>query len=359
MTQSRAPRSLRHARPERGWRRTLGAAGGALALVATASACSSGSGSVEKPNLTVGVVSGIGAATFQVGVQQGDFSHNGLTVTIEPFATDAAAEAALQKGQIDLAFGDYSEFLNVGTSTVATSVQVVGEGYDAGEGTIGLVASTGSSLQNQQLSGTTGVAAQIADGGLTVDVPDLASPEYLALANWEIAEQTPLSLTATAGKIDAASNGQDGPTTAATMIKALASGSINAAALQEPYLTEAIETGQVTELANLDSGNADDMPIAGYFALSSTVQKDPNTIAAFQAGLAEAQTVGQSRVEVESALVAAKVSHEVAATTAIGLYPNGIVAANLTDVLSLMNSANLTTSGLSAASLTGGGTTGF
>jgi len=356
MTQSRAPWPLRHARPERGWRRTLGAAGGALALVATASACSSGSGSVEKPNLTVGVVSGIGAATFQVGVQQGDFSHNGLTVTIEPFATDSAAEAALQKGQIDVAFGDYSEFLNVATSTVATSVQVVGEGYDAGEDTIALVASTGSSLQNDQLSGTGGVAAQIADGTLSVDVPDLDSPEYLALANWEISEQTPLSLTAE--KVDATSNNQDGPTTAKTMISALASGSVSAAVLSEPYLTEAIETGDVTELANLDSGNADDMPIAGYFALSSTVQKDPNTIAAFQAGLAEAQTIGQSRVEVEAALVASKVSHEVAATTAIGLYPNGIVAANLTDVLSLMSSANLTTSGLSAASLTGGSSSG-
>jgi NitT/TauT family transport system substrate-binding protein len=356
MTQSRAPRSLRPARPERGWRRTLGAVGGALTLAAAASACSSGSGSVEKSNLIVGVVSGIGAATFEAGVQQGDFSHNGLNVTVQPYATDAAAESALQKGQIDIAFGDYSEFFNVATSTVATTLQVVGEGYDAGDNTIGLVAAAGSSLESESLSGTNGVADSIANGGLSVDVPDLSSPEYLALANWEIAEQTPINLVT--GKVLAASNNQDSATTAATMIKAVASGSVGAAVLQEPALTEALESGTVSELVNLDSGNAADMPISGWFALHTMVQKDPNTIAAFQAGLAEAQSLGQSRVDVEAALVASKVSHEVAATTAIGNYPTTIVAANLTNVLTLMSAANLTTAGLSAASLTGG-STGF
>jgi NitT/TauT family transport system substrate-binding protein len=131
---------------------------------------------------------------------------------------------------------------------------------------------------------------------------------------------------------------------------------VGTAVLSEPYLTQAIESGKVIELANLDSGNAANMPIDGYFALRTTVQNDPNTIAAFQAGLAEAQTLGDSRVDVESALVAEQVTHEVAATTSIGIYPTTIVASTLTNVLSLMGSANLPTTGLSAASLTGSNT---
>ena len=346
MSQSRASRSPRLARPERAWRRTLGALGGALALAATASACSSGSGSLEKPNLVVGVVSGIGETTFQLGYNAGDFSHNGLTITIMPFSTDAAAESALQKGTVDVAYGDYSEFLS---SSAAAQIQVVGEGYNAGSNTIGLIAAKGSSLATSSLTGTGGVAEQIANGDLSVDVPDSQSPEYVALANWAIAEQNPLN----ADKIDQSAGGNDSAATASAMINAVVSGSASTAVVQDPYLTEAIESGKVTELANLDSGNAVDMPISGYFALTSTVQKDPNTVAAFQAGLFEAQSIGASRVEVETALEAAKISPEVAATTSIGIYPTQLVAATLTNVLSLMDSANLPTTGLSAASLTG------
>jgi NitT/TauT family transport system substrate-binding protein len=348
MSQSRAPRSLRHARPERAWRRTAGALGGVLVLVATASACSSGSGSLEKPDLNVGVVSGIGAAAFELGYNAGDFSHDGLTINITPYATDAAAEAALQKGQIDVAFGDYSEFLS---SSTAASLEVVGEGYDAGDDTIGLIAASNSSLGGDSLTGSDGVAEQIATGGLSVDVPDVSSPEYLALANWAISNQNPLNLTA--HNIDQAANGNDSATTATTMINAVVSGSVSAAVVQDPYLTEAIETGKVTELANLDSGNAANMPVGGFFALASTVQKDPNTIAAFQSALTQAQTLGDSRVEIEGALVADKVTHEVAATTSIGNYPTGVVSSTLTNILSLMNSANLSTGSLSAGSLTG------
>jgi NitT/TauT family transport system substrate-binding protein len=351
MSQSRAPRSRRPARPERAWRRTLGALGGVLALVAAASACSSGSGSLEKPDLNVGVVSGIGAAAFELGYNAGDFSHYGLTINITSYATDSAAEAALQKGDIDVAFGDYSEFLN---SSSASSLEVVGEGYAAGNDTIGLVAAANSSLGGDSLTGDGGVAEQIATGGLSVDVPDLASPEYLALANWAISEQNPLNLTSE--NVHQAANGNDSATTATTMINAVVSGSAGVAVVQEPYLTEAIESGKVTELANLDSGNAVNMPIAGYFSLQSTVQKDPNTIAAFQSALTVAQTLGNSRVEIEGALVADKVSHEVAATTSIGNYPTSVVAATLTNILSLMNSANLQTGNLSAASLTGSNT---
>ena len=348
MSQSRAPRSLRLARPERGRRRILGALGGALALVGLVSACSSGSGSLEKPNLNVGIVSGIGAAAFELGVSQNDFSHAGLTVNVTPYATDAAAESALQKGDIDVAFGDYSEFLS---SSSATTLQVVGEGYDAGSNTIGLVAPTGSSLTTDSLTGKGGVAALIASGNLSVDVPDLSSPEYLALANWAIAEQIPLQQSTE--RVNSVQSSTGGAATATAEISAVESGSVSAAVIQDPFLTEAVETGKVTEVANLDSGNAVDMPLDGFFALRSTVQKDPNTIAAFQAALAQAQSLGTSRVEVEGALVSEKVTHEVAATTSIGDYPTTIVAATLTNVLSLMSSANLETSGLSAAALTG------
>lgn len=366
MSQSRAPRSSTRPPRPRAWHRTLGALGGVLVLAVTASACSSGSGSPEKSTLNVGVVDGLGAATLELGVSQHYFSDAGLTVNIVPEATDAAAESALKSGAVDLALGDYSEFLNSGVLTsdgtttnpspVASTVQVVGEGYNAGENTVGLVVRSGSSLANQALTGSGGVVAEISgttQNSVTVEVPDLASPEYVALANWAIAEQSPLD--AGSQHVRSASNNSDGATTAQTMVKAVLSGSAGAAVLAEPYLTQALESGAVTELANLDTGNSDNMPVSGYFALQTTAKNDPNTIAAFQSALAKSQALGVSRVEVEAALTAAgsKVSKELAATTALGNYPIGVVAANITNVLTLMANAGLQISTLTSDTLTG------
>lgn len=357
MSQSRAPRSPSSPPRPRAWRRTLGALGAVLALTATASACSSG-GSVEKPDLTVGVVDGLGAATVSLGVQQGVFSRAGLTVTLKPMHSDAEAEAALKDGSIDIAFGDYSEFLDVkNKASVATQIQVIGEGYDAGENTIGLVASsTDTSLQEAPLTGSNeSLSYRISNADTSVDVPTADSPEYVALANWAIGEQNPLGLNLTT--IHATQDsGQNSADNATAMRNQVTSGAVDTAVLQEPYLTEALETGKVTELANLDTGNADNMPIAGYFALTSMTQKDPNTIAAFQGALSDAQALGTSRVDVESALVKADapVSPEVAATTSIGNYPTGLVAANISNALTLMGAADIQTTNLSATTLTGG-----
>lgn len=354
MSESRAPRSPQFTRP-RAWRRTLGAVGTALAVAAAASACSSGGGGIEKSNLNVGVVDGIGAATFELGVQQHDFDQNGLSISITHFATDAQAETALQKGTVDIAFGDYSAFLDEGGSNpVAGKVQVVGEGYDAGDNTIGLVTGTSSSLLGDTLSGPDGVSGKIADGELSVDVPTSDSPELLALANWAILEQTPLN--ASTEHINSVGTSTDGATTAQAEVAAVEQGTASAAVLQEPYLTQALETGKVAQLADLDSGNANNMPVSGYFALASTAKNDPNTIAAFQTGLTEAQAIGSSRVQVEAALTAAKLSPQVAATASIGNFPTAIVEANLSNVLSLMGSANLQIGTEDAATLTGSAT---
>jgi NitT/TauT family transport system substrate-binding protein len=335
-------------------RRSIGALGAVAVLASAVTACSSGSGSLEKSNLNVGYVQGIGASAVSLGVSLNDFSAVGLNVTLKPFASDQAEEAALKSGAIDVALGDYTEFLDTSNSPVANSVQVIGEGYDAGANTIGLVAATGSSLASEQLTGDrSGVSYDIAQGSTTVAVPTADSPEFVALANWLIDEQNPLGLGLSSIR-SVQSQTTTGAAAAQAMVNEVVSGSADTAVLQEPYLTQELESGRVTEIANLDTGNANDMPLEGYFALSNTVSSDPNTIAAFQDGLAEAQALGQSRVQIESALKASGVSADVAATTEIGNFPSGIVAANVSNILTLMGSAQVQTSNLSSSVLTGG-----
>jgi NitT/TauT family transport system substrate-binding protein len=353
MSQSRAPRSAPVPPCARAWRRSAGALGGALVLASALSACSSGSGSLEKSSLKVGYVEGIGAATVNLGVTQQVFAATGLTVTLQSFTSDTAEELALKSGAIDIALGDYTAFLDTKNSPVAGSIQVIGEGYDAGDNTIGLVAANGSSLQGKALTGSSSVSSDIANQDTIVAVPTTDSPEYVALANWQIAEQNPLaqglsSIHAMQGA------GTDDDAAATAMVQAIGSGAAQAAVLQEPYLTQALETGKVVEIADLDTGNANNMPIDGYFTLTTTASSDPNTIAAFQEGLAQAQALGESRSDVEAALTKNGLSQQVASTTSIGNFPSGIVAANVGNIISLMDSAQVQTGNLTPGSLTGG-----
>jgi NitT/TauT family transport system substrate-binding protein len=356
MSQTRAPRSATLPLPRPNTRRRgLVALGGVLVLAAGAvSACSSGNGSLEKSTLNVGYVEGIGASAVSLGVSKNDFSSVGLTVNLKPFPSDPAEETALKSGAIDIALGDYTEFLDTSASPVANSVQVIGEGYDAGDNTIGLVAASGSPLADQALTGDkTGVSYNIAQGYTSVAVPTSDSPEFVALANWLIDEQNPLGLGLDSIK-SVQSQSTTGSDAAQAMVDQVVSGSANTAVLQEPFLTEELESGKVTEIADLDTGNANDMPIDGYFALANTVTSDPNTIAAFQDGLANSQALGESRVQIESALAQSGVTRQVAATTEIGNFPAGIVAANVSNILTLMGSAQIETSNLSSSALTGG-----
>jgi NitT/TauT family transport system substrate-binding protein len=345
-----APRRARPARSRARLAR-FGALGLSLAVTATTlTACSSGSASVETPDLTIGYVNTLGAAPFLLGIKQGLFNQGGLNVTDKEFATDADEEKALKDGQIQIALGDYTSFLdNQNAARVAPLLQVVGEAYDAGSDTFGLVAAR----SNTSLSAATGptIAYKIANADLTVSVPAFDSPEYVSLAAWAMSEQSPLPAPQATVKTAAAD--ADPAAAAKQIMNNISSGVSSAGVLQEPYLTQALETGKVVQLANLSSGTAADMPVAGYFALTKFTQSNPNTIAAFDAALAQAQALGDSRVSIEQALEAQSVDATLAATTQIGNFPSIVVPATIDNVLSLMNAAGLQIGTLSSGTLTG------
>jgi NitT/TauT family transport system substrate-binding protein len=307
---------------------------------------------VETANITVGYLGGLGAAPFLLGIKQNLFSQNGLNITPKPFNSDKDEEAALKSGDIQIALGDYTVFLDNQQSPVATAVQVVGEAYSAGSNTIGLIAKSKSAVSTQT---AITVAHDIAGGTTTVSVPSADSPEYVALAAWAMTEQAPM-----ATKLSSVSTIETDLSTADAakqITNNVASGADQTGVLQEPYLTEALETGKVVEVANLAAGTAADMPVSGYFALTKFTQTNPNTITAFDGALAQAQSLGGTRVNIEQALTTQSVSPALAATTNIGNFPTAVVPATIDNVLSLMNGAGLQTGALSSGTLTTTGTT--
>lgn len=348
-----APRGPVPPARSRARRTSLGALGLALALTATAvSGCSGGSGSVETANITVGYLSGLGAAPFLLGIKQNLFSQNGLNITPRPYNSDKDEEAALKSGDIQIALGDYTVFLDTQQSPVASSVQVVGEAYSAGSNTIGLIAKSGSAASTQA---AITLAHEISSGNTTVSVPSTDSPEYVALAAWAMTEQSPMATKLSS--VDSIHSDLSPADAAKKIADDVASGADATGVLQEPYLTQALESGKVVEAANLSAGTAADMPVSGYFAMTKFTQANPNTITAFDGALARAQALGGTRVNIEQALTNQSVTAQLAATTNIGNFPTAVVPATLDNVLSLMNGAGLQTGALSSGTLTTTGDT--
>ena len=319
----------------------------AAVLAAGASACSgssNGLGSPDQPNLRVGLVDSIGAVPFQIGSSTSThaFMDSGLTLAVQKFDSQQEELAALASNKIDVAYGEYAQFLN-GASTLATSdnIRVVSEAYDAGAGTIALLKRRGFTLP------TYGAGAGNAfncNGSVSIVVPSKQGTEYLALAAWFQSLGSPLPTNCPA--IVANPN----PTQA---IGAVASGQATATVLQEPYVTAAQISGGLQLDQDLATGNASAVPVDGYFATKAFVTKYPRTTAIFAADMAKLQASSGQRVVVETALRSAGgIDSRVIAAMQLGTYPSVVLPAKLDIVLRLMSNAGTVNGLLDSGKLT-------
>jgi NitT/TauT family transport system substrate-binding protein len=325
----------------------LALAGATAAVAVTATACSSGAsglGSPDQPTVRVGLVSSVGAVPFEIGIAQGNnsFMSAGLTITAQTFDTQADELTALAAGKIDIAYGEYAQFLN-SNSTLADSdnLRVVSEGYDAGSGTIGLLTRVGRALPswgpNNQFN---------CDGPTTIAVPSKSGTEYLALASWFQSLGAPLPNPTKCNAIREIPN----PTQA---IGAVATGQVSATALQEPYVTAGQINAGLQVAQDLATGNAQAVPVDGYFSTKTFVLKYPRTTAIFGAVMSKLQASSGQRVVVETALrTAGQLDSKVVATMQLGTYPSVVLPAKLDIVLRLMSGAGAVNGALDSAKLT-------
>jgi NitT/TauT family transport system substrate-binding protein len=327
----------------------LGVATASVAVSATAcSGGSSGLGSPDTTNLRVGVVDSVGVVPFEIGIspQYHSFSDAGLAITEQKFASEGDEMTALAQNKIDIAYGEYSQFLSGGGSpsqnlTSKNQIRIVSEAYDASPDTIALVVRKGGVAPNLPLQN----GRDFCKGSYTIGVSSYYSTEYLALSSWLQSQSTPVAI----GNCQAIVNLGD-PT---TVIKAVASGQITAGALQEPYVTAGEIDASLRVAADLASGNAADMPVDGYFATTDFVTRYPRTTAIFAAVMAKLQATGGQRIAVETAL-ATQAGNDPLVTSAmmLGSYPTVVLPAKLEIVNRLMNSAGTINGPLDVATLT-------
>lgn len=321
----------------------------AAAVAVTAGACSSnasGLGSPDHPSLKVGLIDSIGAVPFQIGTSstQHSFMDAGLTITVQKFATQSDELGALATGGIDIAYGEYAQFLD-SSSQLANNgdIRVVSEGYDASAGTIGLVTRSGTTLPKW---GPDDATHRLFDcnGPFTIAVPDKHGIEYLALAGW-------LGSLGSALPSDCAAIVE--VPNPAQIIGGVAAGRYSAAALQEPYVTGSEINAGLQMSQDLVTGNAASVPVDGYFATKTFVTQYPKTTAIFAAVMAKLQSESSERVIVETALHQSNtIDPKVIAMMQLGSYPSVVLPAKLDIVLRLMDTAGTRTGQMDSSKLT-------
>jgi NitT/TauT family transport system substrate-binding protein len=127
------------------------------------------------------------------------------------------------------------------------------------------------------------------------------------------------------------------------MAAQLAAGTIDAAAMPEPFATSAEQKYGAVELADLNQGATEQFPIQGYVVTKAWAQQNPGTLRAFVSALAQGQEVADtSRSSVEQAMEAltgpqnGEIPPIVASVMAVNIYPTAIDKVRIQRVADVM-----------------------
>jgi NitT/TauT family transport system substrate-binding protein len=303
--------------------RGLLAATAALAAFAGLASCAAAAATPpakgDGASVTVTVVPAPGAAGLYIAADDGLFAAAGLHVTIKDAVSASDTVPSLLSGKTDVVLGQWTTA--VAAEAKGAKLAAISEGNAGSSGLEELVTSPGSPITRlSQLPGKT-IAVNALKG-----LPQLLTVRLLK------DNDVPASRV----RFTAVSFPQ--------MAAVLAAGSIDAAFMVEPYLSQAEQKYGVTELADLDQGSTVDFPVTGYFTTRAWEAADPAAAAAFTQALRQGQQkAATDRPAVEKALIRhLGISPLVAAVMQPGTYPVGPVdAVHLERVADLMQAGGL------------------
>jgi NitT/TauT family transport system substrate-binding protein len=321
----------------------------AVAATACSSSTSSGSsipahGALEQNHLRIGIPKGeIGALPIYTGVDKGYFKDQGIDVTIDDsYSSYQAALQALNDGKVDLVYDDYVHAI-LAQSTGAYRLQLVAEGYTAGDRSVQLVSKPTANKNADQIKNVFGAAGGFlvptsgtndANDAYTVptimlmtSLPDLANSLRMKAAN-SAAHLKSMAPATLSEKISSA------PPTDPNL----------AAVIAEPYYSYALSTEKLISLMDLTRGSTQAMPMGGYFAKQDFAVSDTNLFKAFTGALNQAKTVTSQRATAMNEMqqhYGTMANSTVAASISFGTFPTTVNVDRVDRVLTLMQSLDL------------------
>ncbi|MEV4316968.1 ABC transporter substrate-binding protein [Actinocrispum sp. NPDC049592] len=286
---------------------------GALAL----SACSGKTATsapppVEIPEIRLGVLQVTDTAPLFVAQREGIFEKHGLRPKFVTMELTGDQRIDLEHGQADVTFDSWvTIFLNVADGA---DWVVLGEAYQTGPRSTGLLTSAGSRLRNVNdlqgkrvgVNNLRGLGVLLTNSTLATNGMKPSDVNYVELPFDKLAD-------------------------------AVKKGEVSAAWMVEPYLTRAQLEQGCTILADTATGATSDFPQSGYACARSFARKNPGTVAAFQRVLGEAQARALDRSTIEGVLPDyVSVSRNVAQLMNLGTYPTTTLAIRPQRVVDLM-----------------------
>lgn len=325
-------------------------AASAIAASACGSSSSSGSsmpahGPLEQTHLRIGIPKGdIGALPVYTGFDKGYFKDQGIDVSIDDsYGSYQDALQALNSGKVDLVYDDYVHAI-LAQATGTYRLQLVAEGYTAGDGSVELLGNPDGVKSVEQIKNVfaaTGgflvptAGTNDADDAYTVptimlmtSLPDLANSLRIKAGN-SAAHLKPMAPDALSVKLTAVT--KDKPQKLA-------------AVLAEPYYSYATNNEQLVKLMDLTRGSTQDMPMGGYFAKQDVAVNDSNLFKAFTGALNEAKNATSERATAMAEMQAhygTMANSTVAASLSFGTFPTTVNVDRVGRVLTLMQRLDL------------------
>jgi NitT/TauT family transport system substrate-binding protein len=273
---------------------------------------------VEQAEIRLGLIPIADVAPVFIGIEQGYFAEEGLTVTTEYAAGGAAAIPALVSGDIDFAFGAYPSFYSAvqeGLPLVISTVVVREADLFAG-----LYSLPDSGIETPaDMAGTTvavntlnnlvqlAVEAQLVDAGLSladVTLVEIPFPE---------------------------------------MVAALELGNVDVISVVEPFGTIAKNTLDAHLVIDMFAGRVEGWPVAGFYVTESFLADNPNTVAAFNRAMAKATDFANGDADAVPQVLPTYIDTTVEASRALNLpeFVSGIDPAPIQSVADFMVDAGI------------------
>jgi NitT/TauT family transport system substrate-binding protein len=295
----------------------------------------------------VAVISGTDSVPLLIAVRDRLFRQHGLNVVVKTYPSLRPEFQALKQGSVDIAVGDYADFLYE-QAVGKASLHLVADGYDATSSVMEVLSLPGSGITGPQ---------DLVNKVVATPEPQLIPSENGASASSSV----PYSIETLATQSILNSDGVTPtavkwkPTQPQDMIRELRKGQVSAILATEPYITEAESQLGAVEVMDSCSGLTANLPLSGYFSLAAYADAHRAELQQFQAVLKLAQANASIGGSLQAMLPHfAGMSRQDAALITIGSYPTSLSVAQVQRVADLMYDSGVISTPLSVSRLASG-----
>ncbi|MET0233071.1 MAG: ABC transporter substrate-binding protein [Kibdelosporangium sp.] len=274
---------------------------------------SPGSGPLEKTTIKVAELKIIDAAPLHIAIDRGHFKAEGLNIELTTGGKGSANIDNVIGGSIDIGLASYPPSI-VPVAKKVADLKIVSDAVATQENLFLLVVKKNGTIKD--LKGLEGSKIAVSSQG---GIAELALRSQLAIAGVNIAKNQYISMPF------------------ADMPPALERDDVGAAIMNEPFLTQALQSDGVQKLLSPFTGRTADFPTSGWIANKKFTDANPKTVAAFQRAMVKAVADSQTRGVVEEAVVKyVQVPPNVASLMTLPTFPTSTDPTRLQRVVDLM-----------------------